>query len=59
MSISNSFTFDESIFGEGSQMIRDPVTGEMVVFVMTYKNGIVYKLDEKLTRVIHQYKLPH
>lgn len=52
MSIFNSFTFDGNIFGEGSVMIKDKKTGEDVVFMMTYKNRIVFKLDSKLTHII-------
>ncbi|KAL4506476.1 hypothetical protein ABPG72_000047 [Tetrahymena utriculariae] len=58
MSIKNSYTFDPEIFGEGSAMIKDSKTGKNVVFMMTYKNNIVYKMDENLTEILEQYPLP-
>ncbi|EAR90988.1 glutamine cyclotransferase (macronuclear) [Tetrahymena thermophila SB210] len=58
MSIKNSYTFDPEIFGEGSAMIKDSQTGKNVVFMMTYKNNIVYKMDENLTEILQEYPLP-
>ena len=45
MSVTNSYTFDSEIFGEGSAMIKDPTNGENIIFMMTYRNRIVYKMD--------------
>ncbi|KAL4460000.1 hypothetical protein ABPG74_003526 [Tetrahymena malaccensis] len=58
MSIKNSYTFDSEIFGEGSAMIKDRKTGKNVVFMMTYQNRIVYKMDEDLTQILERYPLP-
>lgn len=52
MSISHSYIFKSQIFGEGSVLIKDKKTGEDVIFMMTYQNNIVYKLDSKLQKVI-------
>lgn len=56
MTIGNSMKFSKEIFGEGCSLVNK--NGKEKVFVMTYKNGIVYEIDNQLKKVKRTLDLP-